>query len=102
RQRRGLILLDLLQMADHVAKRNKTVLDVVIDLACEVADSGASFGFANAGRAGAQAGRHIAQKTRERPDLIGTSAESHVETIEIKHGRLRGKVGERFADSGRQ
>ena len=99
---RGLVLFDLLQMPDHVAKRDEPVLDVVIDLAGQVADGGASFGIAHAGRACSQAGREVAQKTGKRSDFVGTSAEAHVETIEIEHGRLRGKVGERFADPRRQ
>src|SRR6185295_5909443 len=98
RERSGRVLLDLLQMPDHVAKRNQTVLDVVIDLASQITDGGASLGISHASSACAQAGCKVAQHTGERPDFIGASAETHIKAIEIEYGRLRGKVGERSAD----
>ncbi len=49
-----LVPFDLRQMAHHVPKRDEAVLDVVIDLAGELADSGAPFGLAHAGGAGPQ------------------------------------------------
>jgi len=85
-------------MTDHIAKRNETVLDVVINLASEVSDGCAPFGIAHACRAFPQTGREVTQKARKRPDFIGTSTEAHVEPIQIKNGRLRGKTGERFTD----
>ena len=51
RQRRGVVPLDLRQVAHDVAQRDQSVLDVVIDLASQVADGGAVFGLAHAGRA---------------------------------------------------
>src|SRR5262245_4976973 len=51
----GLVLLHLRQMPKHVAQRNETVLDVVIDLPRELSDGRAPFHFADASSAAAQA-----------------------------------------------
>ena len=65
RQRRRIVALDLRQMAHHVAKRDEPVLDVVIDLASQVADGGAPFGLAHARRAAAQPRGQVAEQPRQ-------------------------------------
>src|SRR6185295_4669049 len=71
-------------------------------LTSQVPDRCAPFRVAHASRAFAEAGCKVTQKSRERSDFVLTSAEFHVETIEVQYRSLRGKVGERFADAGGQ
>jgi hypothetical protein len=59
---RWLVPFDLRQMAHHVPKRDEAVLDVVVDLAGELPDSGAPFGLPHAGGAGAQPGGKVTEK----------------------------------------
>ena len=97
----GLVPFDLRQMAHHVAKRDEAVLDVVVDLPGQLADGGAPFGLAHAGRAGAQPRRKVAEQPRQSADFVRAGIEVDVEAIEIEHGRLFGKSRQRSADARR-
>ena len=57
-----LVACDLSQMAQHVPKWNQPVLDVVIDLAGQLADRRAPLGLPHAGRAGAQRSGKVAEE----------------------------------------
>ena len=94
RQGGRFVPFDLREMAHHVPKRDEPVLDVVIDLAGELADGGAPFGLAHAGGAGPQARRQIAEQPGQRADFVSAGIEVDVEAIEIEHGRLVGQSGE--------
>ena len=98
---RRLVPFDLRQMAHHVAKRDEAVLDVVVDLAGQVADGRAPFGLAHAGRAGAQPRGKVAEQPGQSADFVRAGIEVDVEAIEIEHRRLFGKRRQRPADSRR-
>jgi hypothetical protein len=76
-------------MAHHVAKRDEPILDVVIDLASQVADGRASFGLAHAGRARAEPGRKVAEEPGQRTNFVSALVKVDVEAVEIEHGRLQ-------------
>ena len=88
-------------MAHHVAKRDQPVLDVVIDLAREVADGGAPLGLAHAGGTGPQPRGKVTEQPGQGADFIGAGIEVDVETIEIEHGGLVGKGGQPSGDARR-
>ena len=88
-------------MAHHVAKRDQAVLDVVVDLTGQLADSGAPFGLAHAGGAGAQPCRKVTEQPGQSADFVRAGIEVDVEAIEIEHGRLFGERRQRPADSRR-
>ena len=96
-----LVPFDLRQMAHHVAKRDEAVLDVVVDLAGQLADGGAPFGLAHAGGAGAQPCGKVTEQPGQSADFVRAGIEVDVEAIEIEHGRLFGKGRQRSADSRR-
>src|SRR5205823_6660762 len=60
----------LAEMAEYVANRNQTVLDVVVHLAGEVAHRQAALGLAQARGTGAQPLGHGSEQAAERPDLV--------------------------------
>jgi U3 small nucleolar ribonucleoprotein component len=88
RQRRRLVTLDLRQVSHHVPKRDETILDVVVDLASEVADSGAPLCLPHACGAASQARRQIAKEPREPSHFFRSGVELDVEPIEVEHGGL--------------
>src|SRR5215469_15150944 len=97
-----LVALHLFEMADHVAKGDQPVFDVVVDLAGEVADGRAALGFADTRGACAKPRGKIIEETRETTDFVRAVFETHIELIEVEDSRLRGKSSDRSADSGRE
>src|SRR5262249_61311373 len=89
-------------MADHVAKGDQPVFDVVVDLAGEVADGRAALGFADTRGACAKPRGTIIEETRETTDFVRAVFETHIELIEVEDSRLRGKSSDRSADLGRE
>ena len=98
-QRSRFVALDLRQVPHHVAQRDEAVLDVVIDLASEVANGGAPFCLAHASGAAAQPRGQIAEEPRQPAHFVGAGVELNVEPIEIEHGGLFRERRQRTTDS---
>ena len=88
-------------MTHHIAERDQPVLDVVVDLAGQVADGCPPFRFAYTGRARAESRSKVAEQPRQPADFVGPGIELDIETIEIEHRRLFGKSSQAPADPRR-
>ncbi len=76
-------------MAEYVADRRETVLDVVVHLACQLADRRAALRFLEATGASAETLGHRPEQPRQRAYFVSARApEIDIEAIEIDLGGL--------------